>query len=72
MPISARILALADVYDALTSQRCYKEAFDHEECQRLIIESKGSHFDPLIVDAYMEIEDEFIRIRAAFKDSKTN
>jgi len=72
MPISARILALADVYDALTSQRCYKEAFDHEECQPLIIESKGSHFDPLIVDAYMEIEDEFIRIRAAFKDSKTN
>ena len=72
IPISARILALADVYDALTSQRCYKEAFDHEECQRLIIESKGSHFDPLIVDAYMEIEDEFIRIRAAFKDSETN
>ena len=72
MTLFGRIIAISDVYDALTSQRCYKEAFDHEECQRLIIESKGSHFDPLIIDDYMEIEDEFIRIRAAFKDSKTN
>jgi len=68
IPISARILALADVYDALTSQRCYKDAFDHERCQQIIIEGKGSHFDPLIVDAYLEIEDEFLRIRKEFQD----
>jgi len=68
IPLSARILALADVYDALTSQRCYKDAFDHEHCRRLIIEGKGSHFDPLIVDAYVEIEDEFMRIRNEFQD----
>jgi len=70
IPISARILALADVYDALTSQRCYKEAFEHDHCRQLIIEGKDSHFDPLIVDAYMEIEDEFLRVREEFKDSE--
>jgi len=68
IPISARILALADVYDALTSQRCYKEAFDPERCRQIIIEGKGNHFDPLIVDAYLEIEDEFLRIRKEFQD----
>ena len=68
IPISARILALADVYDALTSQRCYKDAFDHEHCQRIILEGKGNHFDPLIVDAYLEIEDEFLRVRKEFQD----
>ena len=68
IPIAARILALADVYDALTSQRCYKEAFEHERCRQLIIEGKGSHFDPLIVEAYLEVEQEFIRIRAEYQD----
>lgn len=68
IPISARILALADVYDALTSQRCYKEAFEHNRCRQLIIEGRGSHFDPLVVDAYLEVEDEFVRIRAEFQD----
>ena len=68
IPLSARILALADVYDALTSQRCYKDAFDHEHCQQLIIEGKGSHFDPLIVDAYLEVGEEFMRIRNEFQD----
>lgn len=68
IPISARILALADVYDALTSQRCYKEAYSHARCRQLILEGKGSHFDPLIVEAYLEVENEFIRIRAEFQD----
>jgi len=68
IPIAARILALADVYDALTSQRCYKEAFAHDRCRQLIIEGKGTHFDPLIVDAYLEVENEFIRIRAEYQD----
>jgi putative two-component system response regulator len=68
IPISARILALADVYDALTSQRCYKEAFDHAHCRQLIIEGRESHFDPLIVDAYLAVEEEFVRIRLEFQD----
>lgn len=69
IPIAARILALADVYDALTTQRCYKEAFDNDHCRKLIVEGKGSHFDPIIVDAYLEIEDKYLSIREEFKDS---
>lgn len=68
IPLSARILALADVYDALTSERCYKDAFDHETCRQTIIESKNRHFDPVIVDAFLEIEDDFKKIRKEFRD----
>jgi len=68
IPISARILALADVFDALTSQRCYKEAYDPDHCRELIIEGKESHFDPFIVEAYLDIEDEFLKIRAEYQD----
>ncbi len=68
IPISARILALADVFDALTSKRCYKEAYDPDHCRRLIVEGKDSHFDPYIVKAYLDVEDEFLRIRSEFQD----
>jgi putative two-component system response regulator len=59
IPLSARIAALADVYDALTSKRCYKEAMSHEKAREIILAERGQHFDPLIVDAYSEIELEF-------------
>ncbi len=63
--LSARIVALADVYDALTSRRVYKEAFSHQRARRIIIEGRGSHFDPAVVDGFLSIEQEFddIRIR---------
>ena len=63
IPLPARILALGDVYDALTSSRCYKEAFSHDESKRIILEGSGNHFDPDIVNAFLRIEDVFLEIK---------
>jgi len=63
IPLSARIVALADVYDALTSKRCYKSAFGHEKAKNIIMESKGSHFDPEVVDAFLSTEAIFQQTR---------
>jgi len=68
IPLSARILALADVYDALTSVRCYKRAFSHGESRAIILEGRATHFDPGVVDAFLETEAEFVRIREYFQD----
>lgn len=68
IPIAARILALGDVYDALTSKRCYKQAFSHEDARHIIEQGSGRHFDPEVVDAFLSIEPEFIRIRQYMKD----
>jgi len=62
IPLSARIVALADVYDALTTQRFYKEAFTHEKSREIIINLKGTHFDPDVVDAFLANEEDFKRI----------
>jgi putative two-component system response regulator len=68
IPLPARILALGDVYDALTSTRCYKEAFTHERSRQIILEGRATHFDPDVVDAFLDTEDEFLRIRSFFQD----
>jgi putative two-component system response regulator len=68
IPLVARILALGDVYDALTSKRCYKEAFSHAKSRQIVIESRDSHFDPEVVDAFLAKEDEFKRIREYYQD----
>lgn len=70
IPLSARILALGDVYDALTSKRCYKDAFSHEKSVSIILDGKGNHFDPDVVDAFQKTESEFMRIRKEFVDSE--
>ncbi len=67
IPLSGRLMALADVYDALVSRRHYKEAFAHEEAKRIIIKGSGKHFDPNIVDAFLELEDAFLEIFQKFK-----
>ena len=54
IPISARIMALADVYDALRSKRVYKESYTHEESKEIIIQGRGTHFDPYLVDLFLE------------------
>ena len=59
IPLSARIMAVADVYDALRSARCYKPAFSHEYSSRIIMHKSGSHFDPEIVNAFAELGEEF-------------
>jgi PAS domain S-box-containing protein len=62
IPLSARIVALADVYDALTSHRIYKEALPHEEAVEIIQSERGTHFDPDIVDAFLTNHEIFRRI----------
>ena len=66
IPLCARIVALADVYDALSSRRPYKEPFSHEKSRDIILESSGSHFDPDVVQAFLNVEDGFIEIRERF------
>ena len=63
IPLSARIVALADVYDALTSKRCYKEAYAHEQAREIILENEGSHFDPQVIAAFLKQEQNIKRIR---------
>ena len=71
IPLSARIIALADVYDALTTRRFYKEAFSHKRSRQMIVELKGTHFDPEVVDVFLALEDEFNRIRRDNQEDET-
>lgn len=59
IPVSARIMALSDVYDALRSDRPYKSGLSHQKSREIILEGSGSHFDPGVVEAFTAIEDEF-------------
>ncbi len=68
IPIEGRIVALVDVYDALTSKRCYKDAFSFEQSEQIILDGKGTHFDPIIVDAFMVLKDEFKQIVLKYQD----
>lgn len=68
IPLCGRIVALADVYDALTSKRVYKEAFLHSLARDIILKDAGSHFDPLICEAFQQCEEAFIAIRERFAD----
>jgi HD-GYP domain-containing protein (c-di-GMP phosphodiesterase class II) len=63
IPLAARIVALADVYDALTSSRVYKGAMDHGEAAAVIRQSRGTHFDPSVVAAFERVEAKFDAIR---------
>ena len=72
IPVSARLMALADVYDALISKRVYKPAFSHEKAYQLVCEGRGSHFDPDVVDAFVAIEDTFKEIAQRFSDDEVN
>ena len=63
IPLSARIVAVADVYDALTTERRYKRSYSHQEARDLIVQEKGKQFDPELVEAFLEVEDQFNAIR---------
>ena len=69
IPLSARIVALADTYDALTSDRPYKLASSHLEAVRRIVVDSGAHFDPEVVDAFLECRDDFPQIRQQIDSS---
>ncbi len=70
IPLAGRILALADVYDALTSKRCYKDAMSHEKSKEILLEGKGTHFDPDVVDAFVDSEETFFSIRLRYQDTE--
>ena len=68
IPLSARLMAIADVYDALISRRVYKPAFPHEQAVAIIGEGRGKHFDPDLTDVFVRIADEFREIAQRFAD----
>jgi HD-GYP domain-containing protein (c-di-GMP phosphodiesterase class II) len=69
IPLSGRLMAVADVYDALISKRVYKPAFPHEKASEIILKGRGSHFDPDVVDVYQAVEEEFKRVAREFGDA---
>lgn len=69
IPLSARLMAVADVYDALISRRVYKPSMPHEKAVSIIFEGRGQHFDPDITDAFMLLQDEFRAIALRFLDT---
>lgn len=70
IPLCARLMALADVYDALITRRVYREPVSHEEAVRLILEGRGSHFDPDVVDAFVTIAGSFRAIARTHADEE--
>ena len=70
IPLQGRLLAIADVYDALVSERPYKKAFSHEEAVDIIAKGKGTHFDPELIDLFLSISDEFKNAAAPLKEDQ--
>ncbi|SFM49718.1 response regulator [Thermodesulforhabdus norvegica] len=68
IPLAARIVAVSDVYDALRSRRPYKAPLPHSNAVGIILAEKGTHFDPLVIDAFVEIQNEFERIAERLSD----
>jgi putative two-component system response regulator len=68
IPISARLMALADVFDALISKRIYKQPYTHEEAVAYILQAKGKHFDPDVTEAFQSIQEEFRQIAEQYQD----
>ena len=69
IPLSARLMAIADVYDALISERVYRAGMHHDQAVAIIFQGRASHFDPDMVDIFIEIQDEFHAIAQRFSDS---
>ncbi len=72
IPVSARLMALADVYDALINRRIYKEPIPHAQAVKIIEQCRGKHFDPDVVDAFMALQDNFNVIAMAFDETKAD
>ncbi len=71
IPLSARIMSVADVYDALRTARPYKPTFSREESEKFIIAGKGKQFDPDVIDAFLAVSDDFDAINAKMADAET-
>ena len=68
IPLEAQLMALSDVYDALVSKRCYKKEYDYEQVEEIIIQGSGTVFNPKLVDAFIEIKEEFRHIHKVWRD----
>jgi putative two-component system response regulator len=68
IPLVGRIVAVADVFDALSSRRSYKQAFPLDECFRIMQESRDNHFDPEVLDAFLSVRDRVVQVQLAFAD----
>ncbi len=68
IPVAGRIMAIADVYDALTTKRVYKDAISHEKAIQIMLEGKGTHFDPVMIEALLEVEPRFYEVAQANRD----
>lgn len=68
IPLAGRMMALADVYDALRTKRVYKSAYSHEKARQIILAGRGTHFDPAMVDAFIAQEDYFIKVAERYAD----
>jgi two-component system response regulator RpfG len=72
IPLPARIVAVADVYDALSSRRCYKPAWAHRDVMQLLHNESGRHFDPRCIDAFMRRLDEVRKIQDMLRDDRNS
>ncbi|MBC8352259.1 MAG: HD domain-containing protein [Planctomycetes bacterium] len=72
IPLSARITAVADVFDALTSARVYKDAMPCDEAHAFIVAQSGQHFDPVVIDAFVACFDEFLKVKAAVDEGQVD
>ncbi|MDP3521209.1 MAG: two-component system response regulator [Hydrogenophaga sp.] len=68
IPVAARLMAVADVYDALISRRVYKEGMPHVKAVDIILDGRGTHFDPDVVDAFFAVSEEFQRVALTYQD----
>ena len=69
IPLAARLMAVADSYDGLISQRVYKKAHSHAEAVAILAAHRGTHFDPDIIDAFLEVQSDFQGIARRFADA---
>ena len=72
IPLAARIIAVADVYDALIAAKVYKDGVPHDRAVQIIFGERGAHFDPDVVDAFIEIQDEFAAIAQRYADTEAD
>ena len=72
IPLAARLMAVADVYDALRSRRPYKKEFSHEEAVPMLVDQRGKQFDPALIDAFIALQGEFCRIATQLADDTSD
>lgn len=70
IPLSARIMAVADVYDALTTVRPYKAALSHQEAEQILLSGSGAHFDPMVIAAFVKCQPRFVEIASTWTDAQ--